>query len=173
MKLFETERLLIKSLETKDQKYFTELVSDPKIIAPIPQPKFTEEQIVAKFQENLNLGLSDLQKERSIFGIFEKGNSEMIGLCLFLTNDEKERELGYRFRVPYWGKGYGTETAKGIIDYYFNTLQVNKVTADVNTENRGSVTILKKFMKPVKEFFNERDHCTDRRYEIEKKNWLP
>ncbi|GHC52111.1 GNAT family N-acetyltransferase [Ulvibacter litoralis] len=172
MKIFETERLIIKTLESKDQSHFTELLSDPKIIAPIPQPKFTEVQLLQKFQENLNLTVSDLQKERSICGIFEKGNPEMIGLCLFLTNDEKDKELGYRFRVPYWGKGYGTETTKGIIDYYFNTLQVAKVTADVNIENLGSVNILKKFMKPVKEFFNERDNCTDRRYEIEKENWL-
>ena len=172
MKIFETERLIIKSLENKDQDIFVELNSDPKIIDPIPQPKFTENQILGKFSESLNLKENFLEKEKCACGIFEKENPEMIGLCLFLTNDKKEKELGYRFRVDYWGKGYGTETTKGMIDYYFRELNIDKVTADVNIANIGSVKILNKFMKPVREFFNERDNCTDRRYEIDKNNWL-
>ena len=151
---------------------FSELLSDPKIIEPIPQPKFTENQILEKFTENLNVTKRKLEKEKCVCGIFEKGNSEMIGLALFLINDESEKELGYRFRVNYWGKGYGTETTKGMIDYYFNKLNTVKVMADVNIDNIGSVKILNKFMKTVREFFNERDNCTDRRYELKKENWL-
>lgn len=171
MILFKTKRLIVKSLESSDLNYFEELLSDPNIIAPIPQTKFTESQILERFNENLNLK-SISEKKKCACGIFEKGNPEMIGLCLFLTNNENEKELGYRFRVNYWGKGYGTETTKGMLDYYFNVLGATKVTADVNIENIGSVKILDKFMKPVHEFFNEIDNCTDRRYEINKNNWL-
>jgi ribosomal-protein-alanine N-acetyltransferase len=56
----------------------------------------------------------------------------MIGLALFLINEEGEKELGYRFRVDYWRKGYGTETTKGMLEYYFQQMNVSKVTADVN-----------------------------------------
>lgn len=171
MTLFETERLIVKRLENKDQVDFVELFSDPKIIEPIPQPKPTEEELSEEFSQSLNLKESILEREKCMCGIFKKGNPEMIGLCLFLTNDEHEKELGYRFKTDYWGKGYGTETTRGMIDYYFNELNVDKVTADVNIENIGSVKILNKFMKPVKVFFNERDNCTDRRYEIYKENW--
>ena len=172
MIIFETKRLIINSLENKDQNNFIQLLSDPKIIDPIPQPRFTESEILNKFHDNLNLELNDLQRDKYTCGIFEKGNPEMIGLCLFLTNDENDKELGYRFRREYWGKGYGTEATKGMIDHYFNELNVEKVAADVNTENIGSAKILEKFMKPVKEFFNEERNCTVRRYEIEQHNWL-
>ena len=172
MEIFETERLTIKFLEHKDQNLFSELLSDPKIIEPIPQPKFTENQIAEKFTENLNLTKSNLEKEKCVCGIFEKGNPEMIGLSLFLINTDNEKELGYRFRVNYWGKGYGTETTKGMLEYYFNELNATKVMADVNIDNIGSVKILNKFMNPVREFFNERDNCTDRRYELKRENWL-
>lgn len=171
MKIFQTDRLVVKSLKSKDQNYFIELLSDPKIIDPIPQSRLSESAILAKFHENLNLQLSDLQRKNYTCGIFEKGNPEMIGLGLFLTNDENDRELGYRFRVNYWGKGYGTETAKGMIGYYFNELNAAKVAADVHTENMGSANILKKFMKPMKEFFNESRNCMVRRYEIDKNDW--
>lgn len=172
MKVFETKRLVVKSLKSRDKNNFIELLSDPKIINPIPQSILSESQILDKFNENLNLEWSDLRRESYTCGIFEKDNPEMIGLCLFLTNDENDKELGYRFRSNYWGKGYGTEIARGMIDYYFNRLNVEKVAADVNIENIGSVKILEKFMKPVKEFFNQERNCTVRRYIIEKNDWL-
>lgn len=172
MKVFETERLVVRSLESKDKNNFIELLSDPKIIDPIPQSRFSETQILDKFHENLNLKWSDLHREKYTCGIFEKGNPEMIGLCLFLTNDETDKELGYRFRFNSWGKGFGTEIARGMIDHYFNTLNAQKVAADVNTDNIGSVKILEKLMSPVREFFNEERHCRVRRYSIEKNNWL-
>lgn len=172
MILFETERLIIKRLESIDKKHFAELFTDPRILHLIPQKAFTENQIAERFDKNLNLDLRALKKERCACWIFEKYNPELIGLSLFLKNDENQNELGYRFRVKYWEKGYGTETTEGMLDYYFNVLNVNKVTADVNIENIGSVKILDKFMKPVKEFFNVAANCTDRRYELEKDNWL-
>lgn len=172
MKIFETERLIVKSLENTDKEYFAEMFTDRKILELIPQKPFTENQITDRFNKNLNLKLSDLNKQKCVCGIFEKGNSKMIGLSLFLINEQNEKELGYRFRTDYWGKGYGTETTKGMLKYYFNVLNTEKVTADVNIENIASVKILDKFMKPITEFFNVRDNCTDRRYELGKNNWL-
>lgn len=172
MKIFETNRLVIKSFEQRDKDFFIELLSDPKIIDPVPQPKLSIEKIIAKFDASLNFSGKPIKNKENIWGVFEKQNIEMIGVCALLTNDENDWELGYRFRTNYWGKGYGTETTKGIIDFCFNHLNINKVAADVNIENSGSVKILNKFMNPVNEFFNENDNCTDRRYHIEKNNWL-
>ena len=172
MKIFETERLSIRSLENVDKKYFAELFTDPKILELIPQKAFTQDQITDRFNKSLNLELSDLKDQKRACGIYEKEKPEMIGLALFLINEDGEKELGYRFRASFWGKGYGTETTKGMLEYYFQEMNVDKVMADVNIANIGSVKILNKFMEPVREFFNERDDCTDRRYELEKNNWL-
>ncbi|AWG22654.1 hypothetical protein FFWV33_14515 [Flavobacterium faecale] len=171
MIVFETERLSIRNLKLGDKVFFYELLSAPEIIIPIPQALFTEAEILQKFNQNLNLE-SVYQEERTICGIFEKENNEMIGLALFLINKEKEKELGYRFRKKYWGKGYGTETAKAMIDYYFKVLKVEKVTADVNVAYTGSVKILEKSMTLVKEFYNNEDQCWDRKYEIHRSDWL-
>jgi ribosomal-protein-alanine N-acetyltransferase len=45
MILFETERLTVRRIESKDKKYFTELFTNPRIIEPIPQKACTENQI--------------------------------------------------------------------------------------------------------------------------------
>ena len=99
------------------------------------------------------------------------GKNELIGLCGLLTNDEGERELGYRFRRPFWGKGYGTEVTEAMLNYCFNELEIELMTADVNIDNLASVKILDKFLKPIREFYNEEDDCTDRRYSISKQEW--
>ncbi|MHA7944266.1 GNAT family N-acetyltransferase [Formosa sp. 3Alg 14/1] len=172
MKIFETERLVIKRLENRDKHYFSELLTDPRILELIPQNAFTENQVTERFTKNLHLKRSDLRDRQCACGIFIKGQKELIGLALFLINKNDEKELGYRFRVDYWEHGYGKETTKGLLRYYFEHMHVNKVTADVNIANLGSVKILDTFMTPVKEFFNERDNCTDRTYEITKAQWL-
>ncbi|MFS4417081.1 GNAT family N-acetyltransferase [Maribacter sp. 2307ULW6-5] len=171
MTLFETERLLVKRLEMADRKCYAELFTDPKVLHLVPQKPLTENEIRNRFTPNLTLTKIDLSYRKCDFGLFVKGHAEMIGLALFLLNEKGEKELGYRFGKAHWGKGYGTETTKGMLDYYFSQMKVSKVTADVNLANVGSVKILEKFMKPVREFHNERDHCTDRRYEVQKSDW--
>jgi hypothetical protein len=45
MILFETEKLNIGRIESKDKNYFTELFTDPRIIEPSTQKAFMESQI--------------------------------------------------------------------------------------------------------------------------------
>jgi ribosomal-protein-alanine N-acetyltransferase len=107
-----------------------------------------------------------------IWCMTEKGKDSLIGICGFLKNDENEEELAYRFMEKYWGKGLGTEIASALIDYGFNMLKADKITADVYVMNSKSEKILDKLMSPVKEFYNAKDNCTDRRYELRREIWL-
>lgn len=172
MIIFKTDRLEIREMKEVDLLFFIELLSAPEIIEPIPQPKWTEEEIINKFKDFIDYPINPKTKDKVIWGVYEKDKNELIGLCAFLTNDEDQREIGYRFRKKYWGVGYGTELTKNMIEYCFNDLELMTLTADVNTQNIGSVKILEKFFKPVKEFYNERDKSLDRRYILEKEIWL-
>lgn len=171
MKIFETERLVVRSIEKTDELFFTELLSSLEILEKIPFKPLPSRQIQERFKAALELKQEDLGNKKCICGIVEKGNIEIIGFALFLINPSLEQELGYRFRPKYWENGYGTETAKGMLDYYFNVLKVSKVMADVNIINHGSVKILEKFMIPIDQFFNEQLDCIDRRYQITKEKW--
>ncbi|MGK0363251.1 MAG: ribosomal-protein-alanine N-acetyltransferase [Saprospiraceae bacterium] len=168
MIIFQTPRLYIRTFNPRDKKYFIELVTKLEIINPVPQAPMKADEIEEKFTSATNPKGTILENEKSIWAICEKGREEVIGLCALLTNDEGDRELGYRFRVEYWGKGYGTEVTKGLIDFCFQDLQLEKITADVDITNIASAKILNKFLKPVREFFNEKDNCTDQRYELYK-----
>ncbi|WP_272151503.1 GNAT family N-acetyltransferase [Tenacibaculum aiptasiae] len=169
--VFQTERLVVKKIEEIHRNEFVELLTAEEIISAIPQEKPSEENVEMKFQIALSFDGDIVGNEISLLGVFEKNKNELIGLAGFLTNDEEERELGYRFRKDFWGKGYASEITKEMINHSFSLLKFEKITADVWVENIPSNKVLNKFLKPVKEFHNEKDNCTDRRYELLKKDW--
>lgn len=161
---FQLPRLTVAELTNADYPYFVELVTAPEIVNPVPQAPWSQEKIDENFAEFINYPEHPRDKERVVWGIFEKDKNELIGLLALLTNDENQPEIGYRFRKKYWGKGYATEVTQFLIDYAFNSLKLPLITADVNIENLASVRVLEKFFTPVREFYNERDKSTDRRY---------
>jgi len=163
--IFETERLRVRQLSTNDAVLFFELMSNPNVMDPIPRKVLSRIESNAKLTELISLEKSS---ETKIWSLTEKGKDSLIGICGFLKNNENDDEMAYRLIERFWGKGYGTEIAKGLIDYSFENLNFEKITADVSTDNKKSSKILEKFMIPVREFFNKEDHCTDRRYEITK-----
>ena len=171
MTIFETNRLLIRSIEAQDKDYFVELMTAPEIIDPLPEQLPDMDDVMNKFRLSLHLGLRPQKGKANIWGVTIKGNDELIGLGAILTNNEADWELGYRFRKPYWGIGLGTELTKGLIEYVFDQLNFQKITADVDITNKASVRILEKFMKLDKEFYNPEDKCTDRRYFTTQMDW--
>jgi len=167
--IFKTERLQIRTLEADDADLFFEMMSDPSVMEPIPQKIFSRNQSDSKLAELIEM---EVGSDTRIWCMSEKGKNSLIGICGFLKNDENEEELAYRFMKKYWGKGLGTEIASALIDYGFNMLKANKITADVWVKNPTSEKILAKFMSQVKEFYNAKDNCTDRRYELRREIWL-
>ena len=73
-----------------------------------------------------------------------KEKPEMIGLALFLINEDGEKELGYRFRANFWGKWLRNRNLrKECWNIIFIEMNVDKVMADVNIANIGSVNMFK------------------------------
>lgn len=167
--IFETQRLNTKKLKEVDEHLFYDLMSNPNVMSPIPKNVLNKKESDLKLKE-----LIDLEEvtDTKIWSLCEKSSNELIGVAGFLRNNENQDEIAYRIREKYWGKGIGTEIAKGLIDFGFNNLNCEMITADVYIENLKSVKILSKFMTKEKEFFNEEDNCIDARYCVRKENWI-
>lgn len=167
--IFETERLYARRLEKNDKVEFFELTSNPNVMNLIPQKPFNESESISKLS---NLILLEKSSDTKIWSLCKKGSKDLIGICGVLKNDENEDEIAYRIIERFWGNGFGTEIAKGLIDFCFTRTKSTLITADVCVENMKSVKILNKFFTIQKEFFNTKDNCLDRRYVLKKENWL-
>jgi len=170
MKIFETDRLIIRKLNENDADNYFDMMGNPNVMNLLPR------NAMSRIESNDHLAgflnPIDNNSDKKVWGIELKTGNELIGICAFIKNNHQEDEIGYHFREQFWNKGFGSEIAKELISFGFNVLKTNKIIADVDVKNDRSVKILAKFMTPREEFFNESDNCTDRRYEVSSLNWI-
>ena len=166
--IFRTERLQIRKLLATDTDLFFDMMGNPKVMNPVPRPAMN------RIESDEKLALIIQQEKNSttqIWAITELGKDEFMGICGFLVNTDGQNEIAYRLREKYWGVGFGTEIAKGLLTHGFYTLNYTEIIGDVFIENIPSVKILEKFMTSEKEFFNDSDQCIDRRYSVTKEEF--
>ncbi|NDZ74843.1 GNAT family N-acetyltransferase, partial [Streptomyces sp. SID10362] len=56
----------------------------------------------------------------------------------------RSASLCYVFDSATWGNGYGTETARALLRWAYDTLDLNRVQAETDTRNVGSARVLEK-----------------------------
>jgi RimJ/RimL family protein N-acetyltransferase len=56
----------------------------------------------------------------------------------------RSSSLGYCFEEAAWGRGYATEAARALLQWAFDTLDLNRVQAETDTRNAGSARVLEK-----------------------------
>lgn len=166
--VFETERLTIRLLEWSDSDLYFDMSGNPNVMEPIPTKTLNRKESDDHLKGLLELDPDGLKK---IWAVDIKGTGEFIGLAAIVENDELDEEIGYRFREVHWKRGYGTEIAKGLINYAFNELGLELIAADANMANPKSMKILDKFFTRVRQFQNDEGNCVDQRYILYRKDW--
>ncbi len=98
------------------------------------------------------------------------------GIGLHLQNDIqiKNAELGYWLAEPYWGKGIITQAIMQIINYGFDTFEIDRIFARPFGPNLGSQRVLEKAgfdfeCKFEKTIFKNGEYLDELFYAIRKK----
>ncbi len=142
--IFETKRLLVRELKETDWPDVLEMNTSIEVMRQIGEGKIkteAEEQsgfksLIAHYQKGTNLG---------VWAVVTKSDGTFIGAASMTPLvGTSEVQLGYRLRKQHWGQGYGTEIAKGLVEYGFNKLQLNRLTATTNLDNQASIRVLEK-----------------------------
>ena len=73
-------------------------------------------------------------------------DSSFLGWCgLTRWNpDFRSASLGYILGEAAWGRGYATEAARALLQWAFDTLDLNRVQAEADTRNAASAHVLEK-----------------------------
>lgn len=79
------------------------------------------------------------------WGIALKGQNNIIGTIGFNNYTKNHRaNIGYDLQTKHWNHGYITEALTAIISYGFDTLQINRIEAEVMIGNTVSEKVLEK-----------------------------
>lgn len=147
-KLF-THRLELRPHRIEDAEFMFYLNSDEEVTRHVPDGPLETSQQAVEIIKSLRAQFSDRSIGRFI--VIEKLSGKRIGWCgLKWLEDVKEIDLGYRFLKSAWGHGFASEAAKACLDYGFDTLNFNRITARIAPANTGSISVAKKLgMKEV------------------------
>lgn len=140
----ETERLILRPLEPRDGPLIETLAGAEEIarftlLIPHPYPRGAAQTFIASTHENADAGVG------YTFGIVRKHDDQFVGIML-LGNEQTHRrgELGYWIGVPYWSQGYATESARRILRFGFENLNLNRIYAYHFAANQASGRVMQK-----------------------------
>lgn len=137
----ETSRLCLRKMTVADaNEVFENWTSSEKVTkyltwAPHTSIEVTKEYLAAE-EENRNEG----------WGIVLKGTGQLIGNIAVIEDKRniKTKTLGYVLGEKFWNHGYMSEALIRVIDFLFETTDVNRIEAEHDTKNPNSGKVMTK-----------------------------
>lgn len=139
-----TARLRLRPFTEADTDAIFALQSNPRVLrywdAPPWQERAQADRFIARCKQMAQEGSgARLAIERS-------ADDSFIGWCVLMRWDATYRSalLGYCLDEPAWGQGFATEAAGALLQWAFNTLDLNRVQSEADTRNVASGRVLEK-----------------------------
>ena len=178
--MVETERLIIRRFAPGDLDSLVSLDSDPEVMhfinngAPVDRDEVAQalEAWIQSYERSAGLGFfaADLKSTGAFVGWFHlrpKGP------------DDPDPELGYRLIRSVWGQGLAAEGSRALIDWAFERLGVERITAETMAVHRASRRVMEKAgLRYLRSFHADwpvripGDEHGDVEYEITRAQWL-
>jgi RimJ/RimL family protein N-acetyltransferase len=138
MHVFETERLRIRKarLNDEDVNFFHNIWTNPAVMVLVGFPeglRITREDIRASIRDQ-----DGTEYDKKLV-VELKETSKAIGECKLGTPDERDvSETDVKLLPEYWGKGFGTEIKRGLVNYLFENTDCKSIKATPNKNNIAS-----------------------------------
>ncbi|MGD2168756.1 MAG: GNAT family N-acetyltransferase [Chlamydiota bacterium] len=140
-----TKRLLLRQWKESDLSLFANINSDRRVMEYFPSTlsKKESDSLAEKIQKELK------EKEYGFWAIEVIGVAPFIGFVGLHYPDFQASftpciEIGWRLAYEHWGKGYAFEAASKVIDYAFNTLNLQELVSFTTVKNKRSRKLMEK-----------------------------
>jgi len=140
----ETERLIIRELNTSDAAFALELLNTPGWLQNIGDRKVYNLEQAEQYL--LNGPIKSYQVNGFGIWLLElKADQTRIGMCGIIKREGLDLpDLGYALLPAHEGKGYVTEAASAVLHYTKQTLHIPQLLAITNQDNERSIKVLEK-----------------------------
>jgi len=142
MIFLQTERLLFRTHEAKDEADFVGMQTDPEVRRYVGGQAWPLKKAHSRFR---NQYLGRPTETYGLWATILKEDGRYIGCCGLRAAERKTAHLGYYFARPYWRRGFASEAAEAFIGVAFNRLRLQRLLADIGEGNAVSEKILRKF----------------------------
>jgi len=136
----ETQGLLLRNTQASDIPALVRMWTDPDVTRFMGGPRDA-----AWLQKNFTEDAHNVDPwPYDQWPVIEKSSGDLIGYCGFLDKEidgRPEIELVYVFMPLAWGKGYGTEMALGLQDHAVGRMDLKRLVALIEPENKASVRV--------------------------------
>lgn len=143
MVFLETDRLLFRTHEIRDEDDFVAMHTDPEVRRYVGGRAWSVYEAVKRFRSTY------LGKPRETYGLWAtvfKEEGKYIGCCgLHSPEKETRKYLAYYIARPYWGRGLASEASAAFLELGFNRLQLPGIFATTEKGHAASERILQKF----------------------------
>jgi ribosomal-protein-alanine N-acetyltransferase len=145
VEIIQTGRLVLRDLQEDDWQAVNSYASDPEVVRYMDWGPNTEDDTKIFIQRSIAN-----QKERPrrdyTLALVLKPDDRLIGGCGIRVSDPDNREgwIGYCLNRHFWGQGYATETAQGLLRFGFDRLDLHRIFATCDPENVASARVLEK-----------------------------
>ena len=139
-----TARLRLRPFTAADTAAIFALQSNPRVLRYWDAPPWRErtqaERFIVRCQQMAQEGSG------TRLAIERTADDSFIGWCTLMNWDPTYRSalLGYCLDEPAWGQGFATEAADALLQWAFNTLDLNRVQSEADTRNAASGRVLEK-----------------------------
>jgi len=142
-----TARLALRAITTDDVDLIVDLDADPEVMRFINGGRPTPREEAARIVERS-------QGHRWV--AFERDGGAFVGWFGLRPSGPHQRELGYRLRRAFWGRGLAIEGSLALIELAFTQLAVRRVWAQTMTVNTASRAVMERCgMRYVRTFHLE------------------
>ena len=134
--IIEGKRTMMRSIERKDLEYTLKWANDPEIAYYTGYMLPISMEMELKWYEGLLAA-----EDRRTF-IIETKDNDVIGLTAILNIDWKNRKAELSMLIgnkKYWGKGYGRESVRTMLNHIFNNMGMNKVYGRIIDYNQAAL----------------------------------
>lgn len=139
-----TERLTLRQLVLSDEEEIFRLRSDGEVNKYLHRQLSSSIDDARNFINKIN---ENFEKNDSLYwAITFTDNNTLIGtIALFSFSDEHHScEIGFELLPNFQQRGIMTEAAAKVVDYVFNTINLNEIKAFCHRDNQRSLKLLER-----------------------------